>query len=193
MKLRFLMFVVATALSGVAAHAQGGIYVNPIGFRITNSTPDNGPFAFLGPNGTSQLFYGVNLGTYHELAHEKRFNAGIDVRDFIVHGNGSMLTSFMVSLRLSPTTYIRGFKPYVQPTVGAGSTRAGTSSIRITKVEYGVYGGVDYSLNRHVDLRVVEASYGALTTASSATIGASATVPSARLLGFSTGLVFRIP
>jgi hypothetical protein len=69
MKLRYLATVVLLALTTVAAHAQVGLYINPIATDVRNSTLDTGPFAFLGPNTTSRLFWGVNLGGYYDFFH----------------------------------------------------------------------------------------------------------------------------
>jgi hypothetical protein len=68
------------------------------------------------------------------------------------------------------------------------------SAAHIEKLQYGIYGGVDKSLNKHVDWRIVEISYGSVTTISSAIYDSDTTpIPAARVLGFSTGFVFRIP
>ena len=51
MKLRFLAVAAVLALTGLRAHAQIGLYFNPVVSRISNSTADTGPFAFLGSGG----------------------------------------------------------------------------------------------------------------------------------------------
>ncbi len=193
MKLRLLAVIVCLSMATVAAHAQIGLYLNPIAIRASNSTADSGPFAFLGQNAKSQMFYGVNLGGYYTLFHQGNTEAGIDVRDSIVHGNGAALNSFLVGGRVAFAPFSRPIKPYVQASVGAGTSRAATNPVHITKAQYGVYVGADYTLNRHVDLRILEVGYSSLTTASSATIGGTATIPASNLLSFSTGIVLRFP
>ena len=56
MKLRYYATVVVLALTTVAAHAQVGVYFNPIAIRVSNSVADTGPFAFLGENTKSRVF-----------------------------------------------------------------------------------------------------------------------------------------
>ena len=185
----------ATAALPSVLHAQGGLYINPIATRISNSTTDSGTFAFLGQNITSRVFWGVNFGGYYDVKLNERFAVGGDVRDSILHGNNAGLNNFLVGLRVSRPAPER-LRPYVEPFVGAGTSRAPETTIHVTKVEYGVFAGLDYALGHHVDFRTIEVGYGSLSTASSVTIGgggSSRTFPSATLLNFSSGLVFRIP
>ncbi len=196
MKVRFFLVAAATFLTSTALHAQyGALYVNPIASRISNSTADTGTFAFLGQNVTSRIFWGVNFGGYYDVKRSDKFALGGDVRDSILHGNNAGLNNFLVGLRISRPAPER-LRPYVEPFVGAGTSRAPETTIHVTKAEYGIFAGLDYALGHHVDFRVFEVGYGSLTTASSKTIGGSsgsANIPSATLLNFSSGLVFRIP
>jgi hypothetical protein len=200
MKLRYVAVVVCLAttliqtLKPAVAHAQAGIYLAPIAIRGSNSTADTGTFAFLGSGETSQMFYGVNLGGYYNLYRQERTEAGIDVRDTIVHGNNASLNSFLVGARIATSPFARPIKPYVQVSVGAGTSKPPTSAVHVTKVQFGAFVGADYTLNRHIDFRVIEVGYNSLQTVSSSTIGStSATIPSTSLLSFSSGIVFRFP
>ena len=194
MKLRFLATVVLLALTTVAAHAQAGLYINPIAIRAGNSVADSGPFAFLGQNSTSNVFYGVNLGGYYDFHRAGNgITTGIDLRQSVLHANNAALKEFLIGVRVSAGPFTRPFKPYVEATVGVGSTKAPVSDVSIKKVDYRFYGGLDYTLQRHVDFRVVEIGYGSLTTVSSDTVGGTLSVPATGLLSFSTGLVFRFP
>ena len=47
MKLQSLVVAVVLAVAPVVAHAQTGLFLNPIAMRISNSTKDTGLFAFL--------------------------------------------------------------------------------------------------------------------------------------------------
>jgi hypothetical protein len=196
MKLRFLVSAFALVLAATAAHAQVGIYFNPVVSRISNSKADTGPFAFLGDGQTSQIFGGVDFGGYYEFAHYSKTDISVDMRDAIQHGNNASLNSFMVGVRIAakPMAFFN-LKPYGQVSVGAGRTRASQTAAHIEKLEYGVYGGVDKPLNKHVDWRIVEISYGSLSTISSDTFLADpitpTSFPAAKVLGFSTGFVFR--
>jgi hypothetical protein len=192
MKLRFLVPALALALTTIAAHAQIGIYVNPVVSRISNSTADTGPFAFLGSGDKSQTFGGVDFGGYYDFAHLSKADVSVDVRDAIQHGNSASLNSFMVGVRLaSKPMSFGGLKPYAQFSVGEGRTRPPHGDAHIQRLQYGVFAGVDKPLAKHVDWRIVEVSYGSLTTISSQTFGATTKIPAARVLGFSTGFVFR--
>jgi hypothetical protein len=194
MKLRYLATVVFLALTTVAAHAQVGLYINPIATYVSNSTLDTGPFAFLGPDDTSRLFWGVNLGGYYDFFHAANgITAGFDLRDSDLHANNASLKDFLVGVRISGKPFTRPFKPYFQASVGVGSTESPGSSITVKKVDYRFYGGLDYTIQRHIDFRVVEVGYGTLDTISSATVGGGGdiAIPASSLLSVSSGLVFR--
>jgi hypothetical protein len=170
-----------------------GIYVNPVGIHITNSQADSGPFAFLGNNNMARTFYGANIGGYVNFYHAPRFDAGIDVRDSIVSSNNAHLNSFLVGARVIAKPIAESFKPYLQVSVGVGSSKPPTSPIHLNRLEYGIFGGLDYTLAKHVDFRAFELGYGAVTTINSGNFGGAVTFPSSRLFSVSTGLVFRIP
>jgi hypothetical protein len=192
MKLRFLVPALALVLTTIAAHAQVGIYVNPVVSRISNSTADTGTFAFLGSGDKSQTFGGVDFGGYYDFAHLSKADISVDVRDAIQHGNNASLNSFLVGLRLaSKPMSFGGLKPYAQFSVGEGRTRAPLSDAHIQRLQYGVFAGVDKALAKHVDWRIIEVNYGSVKTISSQTFGGPTNIPAARVLGFSTGFVFR--
>jgi len=194
MRLRlFAAALLALALSPVAAHAQIGVYMNPVAIRVSNSQKDTGPFAFLGQNSTSQVLFGYTLGGYDDIFHSGKLSAGVDMRLSDLHSNGAMLRDFMLGVRLSGTPFTRPFKPYVQASVAVTTTKPPQSTVHTTKGAYMVYGGVDYTLARHVDLRAIEIGYGSLTTVSSSSIGAGngKSFPASSMVSFSSGLVFR--
>lgn len=201
MKLRYLATVVAFALTTVALHAQVGLYFNPIAIRVSNSVVDTGDnlngngnsYAFLGQNSTSNVFYGYNLGGYYDFLHSGKLDTGFDVRFSDLHANNAMLRSFLVGARVSAKPFSRPFKPYAQISFGVGTTKAPSSTIHISKFDYALYGGVDYTLQKHIDFRVLEIGYGSLTTVSSADVGGGNTlyVPASNQVSFSSGLVFR--
>src|SRR6185437_5088050 len=55
MRLRYVLAAVVLAAVAASASAQVGVYVNPVFTRISNSTPDTGPFAFLGEGATARI------------------------------------------------------------------------------------------------------------------------------------------
>ena|ERR1035437_426992 len=193
MKLRYLATVVALALTTVALHAQVGLYLNPIAIRVSNSVADSGPYAFLGQNSTSNVFYGYNLGGYYDFLHSGKLDTGFDVRFSDLHANNAMMRNFLIGVRFSGKPFDRPFRPYVQASIGEGTSKSPFATVHVSKVNYAILGGVDYTLARHVDWRVAEIGYGALTTVSSATVGAGGNVaiPQSKLIHFGAGLVFR--
>jgi hypothetical protein len=196
MKLRHLVVVVALSLCAVAAQAQVGVYLNPVFNHISTSTADTGTFAFLGPNVTSRMFYGLDIGGYYDFFHGSKFNGGVDIRDVITHGNNAELKSFLVGARLVAAKPLNvpviPFKPYVQASIGVGSSHAPDNALNISKVQYGIFVGADHTLAKHVDWRIAEIGYGSVTTVSSQTVGGTVTnLPSDSVLSLSTGFVFR--
>jgi hypothetical protein len=213
MKLRFLAPCLAFAVMTLAARAQDnptpvsastasttgvgstdvGLYVNPIFTHITNSQADTGTFAFLGSGVTSRQFYGAAIGGFVDFYHAPKFDAGMDIRDTIVSANNARLNSFLVGARFAAKPIGDKFKPYLQVSVGVGSSKPPTSPIKLNRFQYGVYGGLDYSLHKHVDFRVVELGYGSVTTINSGDFGGTTMFGSSGLFQVSTGLVFRVP
>ncbi len=193
MKLGLLVFFCLIFLMVPAAPAQIGLYINPVGIHVTNSTPDTGPFAFLGDGATSRTFWGANFGGYGDFFHGKSVDAGVDIRDSFAGANNARLNSFLIGMRVvaKPIEKV-ALRPYLQISGGAGSSKSPYSTIHVTRAQYGVFGGVDYPVNRIVDVRAVEVGYGSVSTVSSQTVGGGATVPAARLISVSAGLVFRI-
>jgi len=202
MKLRYLATVVFLVMTTVAAHAQSdstqsdnkvGLYFNPLATRVSNSVQDSGPFNYFSAGSTSQVMYGFDLGGYYEFLHSGKLDAGLDLRDSDMHTNNALLKNFLLGAHVSGHPFTRPFKPYLLATVGYGTTKSPQSTVHITKPYFGIFAGVDYTLQRHVDYRVVEIGYGSLVTSSSATIGGGGNIaiPSSRLISFSTGFVFR--
>jgi hypothetical protein len=195
MKLRFVFCLLALAAASLSASAdaQVGVYFNPVVTRVGISQTDTGPFAFLGENTTSRFFGGVDMGGYWDFLHEQGFEAGVDVRDTIVHGNNAALNSFTVAARVEAHPWRHGIRPYAQLAVGAGRTKSEVSIVHVTKPEFGVFAGLDYPLGPHVDFRAVELGYGSVTTISSQLYGGLTPIPAATLFNISSGLVFRFP
>lgn len=191
MKLRFLVPILALGLSAAAAQAQVGVYFNPVVTRISNSTADTGPFAFLGSGQTSQIFGGVDFGGYYTFYHAPKYDVSADMRDAIEHGNNAAINSFLVGARVVFKLNNPRLRPYAEFAVGDGHTRSPLSPVHVNKLEVDGFLGADYALNRHIDFRAIEIGYGSVTTMSSAIYNSTVSIPEARLLNFSTGFVFR--
>jgi hypothetical protein len=213
MKLQLFVVCLAFALTNLAALAQDnpstvsastasttgvgstdiGLYVNPIGISISNSKPDTGVFAFLGDGATQRTFYGAAIGGYVNFFHAQKYDAGIDLRDIIVSGNGAHLNSFLVGGRVAVKPLAEKFKPYAQLSVGVGSSKAPHSPIKLNRFQYGIYGGLDYTLAKHVDFRAFELGYGSVSTINSGNFNGTTSFSASSMFSVSTGLVFRVP
>ena len=177
MKLRLLVPALAMALASMAAHAQVSLYFNPVVSRVSNSTPDTGPFAFLGQNTTSRFFGGVDFGAYYDFAHYAKADVGIDLRDTIQHADNASLNTFLFGLHIEAKPSEHGLKPYIQVSVGEGRSKAPLNKVHVTKLAYGVFVGVDKELNKHVDWRIIEVGYGSISTISSENFGGTMSIP----------------
>lgn len=193
MKLRYLASTLALALTTVAAQAQIGLYLNPIFTHVTNSVPDQGTFAFLGQNGTSQMFGGVSMGGYYTFADAQHFDLSADVRYEVEHGNNALLNTFLVAPRIQLHPTVWNVRPYAQLGIGAGTTHSPINQALTTRLAYSVYAGADKALAKHIDWRIIEIGYGSVTTTSSNIYGGGVNqIPSSKTLSISGGLVFRI-
>lgn len=191
MRLRFVLAAVVLAAVAASAKAQVGVYLNPVFTRISNPTPDNGPFSFLGTGVTSRQFGGLDFGGYYDLTRGPGAKLGVDVRDTIVHGNNASLNTFAVGGRIEAASITHGLRPYAEVSVGAGRSKAVHATIHSTGFAFGIFGGLDLSLSRHVDFRVVELEYGTVTTANSSMVGQPPPIGASRQISVSSGLVFR--
>ena len=194
MKLWFSFVLSALFLIPAAGHAQVGLYINPVASRISTSTADSGTFAFLGDGEKSRWFTGVNIGGYYDRYHGKSVDVGFDLRDTYVGSNNARLNNFLVGVRVVGKNWLGpSWRPYVQLSGGAATTRAPHSTIRTTRADWEAFAGADYKLTRAINIRAIEVGYGSLTTISSATVGSAATsLPGSKQLQVSAGIVFRI-
>ena len=196
MKLRSLVSAALLMTAAIGAHAQStgniGLYFNPLATRISNSQVDPTSLSFLGPTSTSRIFWGFQMGGYYDFIHSGPLSFGATVRFSDQHDANADIRNFQVGARVAGALGDH-WHPYVEATVGDGSTKPEKSLVRVSKAAYNVYGGVDYSLARHLDIRAFEIGYGSLTTASESTVGQGngAAYPASKLLNFSAGFVVR--
>jgi hypothetical protein len=188
-----LLACLTTAVTTVSAHAQGALYFNPQFSHISNSKADTGVFAFLGDGVTSRMFYGVSFGGYYDAVRGKRFDVGIDIRDQLVHGNSASLNSFLLGPRVAYKPENFAYRPYIQLSAGEGRSRPATNPAHLNRVAYEIFAGLDRPIAKHVDLRIIEVGYGAVSTINSSNFGFNTTFSASHVLDFSTGFVFRIP
>ena len=197
MKFRYLAAALVLLCAASGAFAQGALYLNPTAVRASSSTADQSIFAFLGQGKTSEMLYGVTFGGYYDLplqghTETRGLEIGIDVRDSILHGNNALLSSFLVGPRIAYAVSPR-LHPYIEPAVGLGTTRAPNTAIKVNKVQYGGFAGVDFNISRRVTFRAAEVGYGSVLASSGETVGGTETIPAVSLLTISTGLTFRLP
>ena len=193
MRLRYVLPALALAVVTVGAEAQIGVYLNPVVTRISNSTPDNGPFSFLGNGVTSRTFGGLDFGGYYDITRGPGMKFGVDVRDTTVHANNASLNTFSLGGRVEASPIAYRLRPYAEVYAGAARSKAELSLVHTTRAAFGVLAGLDLPLNRHVDFRVVELGYGSVTTTNSNIYGTPTPTPIGASTQFSvsSGLVFR--
>ena len=191
MRLRYVLAAVVLAAVAASAKAQIGVYVNPVFARIHNSTPDTGPFAFLGEGSTSRTFGGVDFGGYYDITRSPGMKLGLDVRNTILHGNNASLNVFSLGGRLEGASVAGGIRPYAQISAGLATSKAPQTQVHTNRGMFGIFAGLDYPLNRHVDFRVVELGYGSVTTQNSYIMGGPRPIGASTMIHLSSGLVFR--
>lgn len=191
MRLRYVLAAVVLAAVAASARAQVGVYINPVFTKISNTVPDTGPFAFLGEGQTSRNFGGVDFGAYYNIPHGTGVKFGVDVRDTTVHSNNASLNIFSLAARVESTPLTHGIRPYAEIAAGAATSKAQQAQIHATRGMFGIFGGIDYPLTRHVDFRIVEIGYGSVTVQNSAIYGGPNPIGSSRMLHVSSGFVFR--
>ena len=166
-RLLLLCFFLVT----VPATAQIGVYGE---FSASN---------FNVPNTAWQ--YGTTFGIYDNHWSVPFLALGVDGRGSVV-GTGSTSTwSGLVGPRLVFKPHILPVMPYVEALGGVGHADVGQGSAQTsaTKFEYNFVGGLDYTFFPRLDWRVVEFSYGGLSSFSG----------SFHPRTLSTGIVFRLP
>jgi hypothetical protein len=191
MRLRYVLPALALAVVAVSAEAQLGVYLNPVVTRISNSTPDNGAFSFLGNGATSRTFGGLDFGAYYDVTHGPGLNFGVDVRDTTVHANNASLNTFSLAGRVEASPIAFRLRPYAEVYAGAARSKPELSLAHTTGAAFGVLAGLDLPLNRHVDFRVVELGYGSVGTTNSSKYGTPPQIGASTQVSVSSGLVFR--
>lgn len=191
MRLRYVLAAAVLAAVAASARAQFGVYINPVVNKISNSTPDTGPFAFLGEGVTSRTFGGLDLGGYYDITKGPGAKFGVDARFTTVHSNNASLDVYSLAGRVESKPLAYGLRPYAQLAAGAARSKAEQSLVHTTRGLFAGYVGVDYPLNRHVDFRIIELGYGGVTTTNSYIYGGPTPIGASRLVHISSGLVFR--
>ncbi|HEY6414027.1 MAG TPA: hypothetical protein VIX42_10080 [Edaphobacter sp.] len=157
-----LIFVSGAVFS---AGAQVAVYA---GF---SGAPVNG-------SGATSSAFGPMFGLYAQSG--SHISIGGDVRGSFLTRNAFNFFTAAAGPRIAVRPPILPIRPYVEGLVGVANFKDGNGSSSNTKLNYQVLGGIDATILPHVDWRVIEFDYSAVSGDS----------VNAKI--FSTGLVLRL-
>lgn len=147
------------------AKAQAAVYAGFSGASVSNSSA------------TASAF-GPMFGVYAQSG--RYISLGGDVRGSFLTRNGFNYFTGAAGPRIAVKPAILPFRPYAEGLVGVANFRDGNGASSNTKLNYQVLGGIDMTILPHVDWRVIEFDYSAV----------SGNPVNAKI--FSTGLVLRL-
>lgn len=156
MRFRYLLFLVSLAFAGQAS-AQIGVYGAFTGSHQGGIKP---PYPYTQTYGFWAV--GGTFGIYDDFIHAGPVHLGLDARGNILHSKNHKLDSGLGGLRVDFRAPLVPLRPYVQGSVGIGSTNFGGGNVTSKGLMYQFLGGIDLSILPHIDWRVVEAGGGAL-------------------------------
>ena len=131
--------------------------------------------------GSTEWVYGPLVGLYKQSGHlASTINIGGDLRGSFIGRNGFHYYTGAVGPRIAFKAPIIPLRPYVEGLVGVASYNAGSGTNSTTHFDYQAIGGLDLTFFPHVDWRVIDFAYSAVSGQS----------VNAKIL--STGLVIRI-
>jgi hypothetical protein len=164
----FLLALLVLLLSPIGLHSQVSIYAGFSGANIG------------GVSGTNWV-YGPLVGIYKQTGHAaSTVSIGGDLRgSFLARDNFHYYTG-AVGPRIAFKAPVLPFRPYIEGLIGAGNLQQGDGTASHTHFNYQVLAGLDTTIFPHIDWRMVEFDYSAVSGSS----------VNAKIL--STGLVLRI-
>jgi len=137
-------------------------------------------------------YNGFTLGGYDSFLNAGPVHAGLDLRGSYESGKNYRFRNFLVGPRVQVRPPILPINPYIQAAIGFGGSRySGSSTLQThysNKLQYGVIGGLEYTVFPRIDLRVPEITYLRMSAISS-----FANAPKVDLFGLGFGLVVRLP
>ena len=158
----------------MTASAQTGIY-GEFGASNINYPPPSDEWAYGGIFGVYSDFLKVT-----PLVH-----IGADLRGSVLRpASNTNLFSVLIGPRIAIHPQILPFTPYAEGVVGFGRYSFGNNTGSRTKLEYQLLGGIDRTILPHLDWRIIEFSYGGLSTFTPTDLHP-------KTIG--TGLVLRLP
>jgi hypothetical protein len=170
MKLRRPLLAVLFALvfvGGVAfrAEAQIGVYAGFSGAPVSGSS-------------STASAFGPMFGIYAQSG--RYISVGGDLRGSFLTRSGFNYFTGAAGPRIAFKPPVLPFRPYFEGLVGVASLNDGNGSGSSTKLNYQVLGGIDATILPHIDWRVIEFDYSAV----------SGNSVNAKI--FSTGIVLRL-
>jgi hypothetical protein len=145
------LLLFAVFVTSIAADAQTGIYVEFGASKI--DAPSN------------DWIYGPTFGVYHDFYAVPLLHLGADLRGSVLGiSQTTTLTSGMLGPRVSVHPHVLPIMPYLEGLGGIGYYDFGEGQGSNTQFEYQLLAGIDFTLIPHLDWRVVEYSYGGLST-----------------------------
>jgi hypothetical protein len=148
---RLLILALFAVLAVAGAHAQTGIYA-AFGASKVDAPSNN-------------WIYGPTFGIYHDFYSVPLIHLGADLRGSVL---GVSQTTTLISGELGPRIsihpHVLPLMPYFEAVGGIGHYDFGDDQPSNTQFEYQFLAGVDLTIIPRVDWRVVEFSYGGLST-----------------------------
>jgi hypothetical protein len=142
------LFAIALLLSTGHARAQLGIY---------------GQFGTTHDPTISGWYKGFTAGGYGNFLNAGPIHLGVDVRGSYQMGDQYNYRNFLIGPRLQVKPPVLPLRPYLQAAIGFGGSRytgySGLGSHYSNKLQYGIIGGLDFTVLPHVDLRIPEVGY----------------------------------
>ena len=159
-----LAVLFAIVFTGGVARAQIGVYAGFSGAAVSG--------------GATSSAFGPMFGVYAQRG--RYISLGGDLRGSFLTRSGFNYFTGAAGPRIAFKPPILPFRPYVEGLVGVANFNDGSDSSSSTKLNYQVLGGIDTTILPHIDWRVFEFDYSAVT----------GNEVNAKI--FSTGLVLRL-
>lgn len=138
------------------------------------------PYPYTGTRGF--WVAGGTFGLYSDFIHAGPVRLGLDARGNILNSKGRKLDSGLGGVRVDFRAPMVPLRPYLQGSVGVGSTNFGGGNLTSKGFLYQFLGGIDFTILPHIDWRV-EGGGGGLHVQ-------HANYP---VVNVSTGIVVRLP
>jgi hypothetical protein len=149
-RFRYLLALVVALVFSNHALAQVGVYGTVTGAHLSGFKP---PYPYTDPYGFWTA--GGTFGIYDDFLRAGPVHVGIDARGSILNTHDHKFNSGLGGVRVAFKPPRLPLRPYIQGSIGAGSTGATISLV------YQVLGGMDITFFPHVDWRAVEVGGGA--------------------------------